>query len=269
MKLIAESGATKSTWILVDNGLELKRFVSLGIRPLAVSEQEIHTILSGVFAYFEKDTFSDLHYFGSGCHNRERAKLMSNFLNAHFAKKCNVNVEGDLVAAALSTLGSKAGVVGILGTGSVGFYWNGNEVEKICGGKGFPFGDEGSGADMGKRLLKFCMNTASSVCAALEVEVGDLSNFHTAAFHAVNPASEFGKLSYFIANHKENEDIQKIIKLSFDDFILDISPLQIYSNQINLVGSIAHYFREEIENQLYKSNWRLDKCHLQAIDFLR
>ena len=45
MIVIAESGSTKTHWVIVDNGKELKTFNSLGINPYTQKPAEIEAII--------------------------------------------------------------------------------------------------------------------------------------------------------------------------------------------------------------------------------
>lgn len=256
MKLIAESGATKAVWILIDNGLETKRFQTEGIRPGITLETKIRAIIKEVELFFKNDNFSDLLFFGSGCFNAKRALLVKNLLFEVFQERCKIVVKSDLEAAAIAVWKDKPGVVGILGTGSVAFFWNGNSVEQICGGKGFKDGDEGGGSDLGKRLIQRLLIEKSKLYNALEAEIGDLNIFSEKAMNADNPAREFAQLSHFIVKNRSNEIIQKLLKEAFESFVEIIEPLKSKGNEIRLVGSVAHIFKDEITAVLETKSWK-------------
>lgn len=259
MKLIAESGATKAVWILMNNGLEIKRIQTEGIRPGITHETKIRAIINEIDLFFEKDIFSELLFFGSGCFNAQRALFVQNLLSEVFQGKCEINVKSDLEAAAIAVLKNKSGVVGILGTGSVAFFWNGNSVEQICGGKGFIDGDEGGGSDLGKRLIHKLSSKKNTLSKALEAEIGDLNKFSEKAMTSANPAREFAQLTYFILKNRSDKTVQIILKEAFESFIETIEPLTSKSNEIRLVGSVASLFKDEITKALEAKSWKL-KC---------
>jgi N-acetylglucosamine kinase-like BadF-type ATPase len=65
-----------------------------------------------------------------------------------------VTVEHDLLGAARASAGTRPGIVCILGTGSNSCLYDGTKLVEYRGGHGYLFGDDGSGADLGKRLMK-------------------------------------------------------------------------------------------------------------------
>ncbi|MEO9256782.1 MAG: hypothetical protein ABI207_00290 [Crocinitomicaceae bacterium] len=256
MKLIAESGATKAVWILMNNGLEIKRIQTEGIRPGITHETKIRAIIKEVDLFFKKDIFSELLFFGSGCFNEERALLVKNLFSEVFQERCKIVVKSDLEAAALALWKDKPGVVGILGTGSVAFFWNGNSVEQICGGKGFKDGDEGGGSDLGKRLIQKLLIEKSELSSALEVEIGDLNIFSEKSMNSDNPAREFAQLTYFMLKNRSDKTVQIILKEAFESYIEIIESLKLKANEIRLVGSVAQIFIDEITKVLEINSWK-------------
>jgi N-acetylglucosamine kinase-like BadF-type ATPase len=262
MKLIAESGATKAVWILIDSGLEIKRFHTEGIRPGITHEMKIRAIIVEVDLFFKKDVFSELLFFGSGCFNEERALFIQNLLSEVVQNKCKISVKSDLEAAALGVWKDKSGVVGIMGTGSIAFFWNGNSVEQICGGLGFKDGDEGGGSDLGKRLIQQLVIEKNDLTEMLEAEIGNLNKFSEKAMLSDNPAREFGQLTYFMLKNRLHKTVQIILKEAFESYLETIEPLKSQGNEIRLVGSIANIFRNEITKGLETNSWK-PTCILQ------
>lgn len=64
-----------------------------------------------------------------------------------------VEVNSDLLGAARALCGHESGIACILGTGSNSCYYNGKNIEQHVSPLGFILGDEGSGADLGRRLV--------------------------------------------------------------------------------------------------------------------
>src|SRR5437899_4639622 len=111
MFLIAESGSTKTDWILIDNHRVLSEFRTDGLNPVHLSAQKISEKIS-----FKKDlinltsSIKELHFFGAGCGNEEGRKKMEGVLTSLFPAS-EIFVENDLMAAAIATCNNEKGIV--------------------------------------------------------------------------------------------------------------------------------------------------------------
>ena len=155
MQLIVDSGGTKSVWVALkkDDGSR-QTFEAPGLQPAVQSEEDISRILDNEFPSSLKALQPEvIHFYGAGCKGKENIRLIREQLKSLWPK-AELHINHDLLAAAKSTLGDKEGVAAIIGTGSSAGYFDG---EKICQQKpalGYILGDEGSGAWIGKKLLK-------------------------------------------------------------------------------------------------------------------
>ena len=146
--LIADSGGTKTDWCLI-NGSHKEFFTTESYHPVNWDTAFKARIKDFWVSY--NCTNIKLHFFGAGCLNKEKSNiLLQEFKSIGFNE---VSVQSDLHAAAMASFGRKKGRIAILGTGSIFFNWNGEEVSEIIGGKGHLLGDEGSGYYFGKLLL--------------------------------------------------------------------------------------------------------------------
>jgi glucosamine kinase len=152
MKLIADSGSTKTNWCLIDNGKPVSYFDTEGFNPYYVNSDYITAaIQSKLPATIAANQISGVSYYGAGCggdknHVVEQA-LKNIFTTATFT------IDSDLLAAARAVLGHSAGFVAILGTGTNSCIYNGEKITHQVDSLGFMLGDEGSGAYIGKKLL--------------------------------------------------------------------------------------------------------------------
>ncbi len=113
--LIADSGSTKTDWLLLKGKDELSRFSTQGINPFMLTESEITTILATELPQLPANVES-IHFYGAGCRGElsaiVKSAIQSLFLTA------NIQVESDLLGAARSVCGNEPGIACILGTGS-------------------------------------------------------------------------------------------------------------------------------------------------------
>lgn len=152
MKLIAESSTTRTDWALVEGTEIVEHAYTTGLNPYFQSRREIsHSIRLELPEVFFRRKLEHVYFYGAGCGNTEKCKIMESSLVAQF--KTPVTVASDLLGAARGLLVREPGLACILSTGSNSCLYNGQEIEKTVAPLGFILGDEGSGAYMGKHMI--------------------------------------------------------------------------------------------------------------------
>ena len=97
--LLADSGATKAEWCLINNGKRRTLFTQ-GISPYFLSTAEIISLLQKELSpQLKKADIGLVHYYGTGCANPENAKSIKKALKSVFPD-ANIHVNTDLMAAA-------------------------------------------------------------------------------------------------------------------------------------------------------------------------
>ncbi|MDX1446890.1 hypothetical protein, partial [Lishizhenia sp.] len=137
------------------------------------------------------------------------------------------------------------------GTGSVGLKYDGNKIIETFGGLGYPQGDEGSGARMGRTLIASYQQQKMSknLAALLTAYQNDLAFSLQADIDTID-RKEIATLSKFLFEHKEEQEVQDLIKRSFQElYESTIKPMQ--TNSISVTGSIAFYFKDELKEFLF------------------
>lgn len=150
--LAADSGASKTDWVLISNGE--RQFVQTeGLNPHLVTPGEfLHILSKELKPNLMGKPIDAIHFFGSGCGSPEKKKNVAGFLGEVFSG-AEIFVKTDLDGAGLALFGSREGIVCILGTGSSAGFFSEGKIIKQMPSLGYPEGDEGSGSDIGKRLL--------------------------------------------------------------------------------------------------------------------
>ena len=174
MILIADSGGTKTDWLLIHSsglrkGEVIATFHTQGITPIHQTPDVIRHILgqelmsqlstfpraklidSGVL---EKPLMSDLEvfFYGSGC-TPAHVPMMKQMLGEVFDPQ-KVEVHSDLMAAARALCQHEEGIACILGTGANSCLYDGNDIVQNTPALGYILGDEGSANHVGRRLLQ-------------------------------------------------------------------------------------------------------------------
>ena len=132
-------------------------FKTAGINPFFQTDDEIRKILSReVLERLPVTDITEVFFYGAGCATPIQCQMISGLLR--YVIGCDqVEVNSDLLGAARALCGHESGIACILGTGSNSCYYNGKNIEQHVSPLGFILGDEGSGADLGRRLVADCL----------------------------------------------------------------------------------------------------------------
>jgi len=153
MRLIAESGSTKTDWALIKGTKVIFQTNTIGFNPLFIKpEQMIQELEQSELKQF-KNSVKDIHFYGAGCSSFDRNKNISSGLSLFFTEAA-VSVDSDLKAACRGLFGNKTGITVILGTGSNAAVYDGVNILKSPPSLGYILGDEGSGNHLGRLLIK-------------------------------------------------------------------------------------------------------------------
>jgi len=256
MILIADSGSTKTDWRLVDNSGKMRAFNTIGLNPIFIDSKGIAEETNKM--NFDKSKVTKVFFYGASCSSELRCDIVKSGLKQTF---CNaaIYVNHDMLAAARSLFKNSEGLVGILGTGSNSCLYDGKNITKQIGGLGFILGDEGSGADLGKRLIKqYMLNNFDKKLKSLFDNEFNLSREQIINFvyKGDNPNRFFAKFAMFISKNRNNKIISDIIKGSFSEYIKlhFLRYNNFYNYKIKLTGSIAYNFKNEIIAEAKKLN---------------
>ena len=248
MKLIADSGSTKTDWVLADGNDVVGRYQTQGINPFHQSEDDILAILRSELAPSIQQTPSTIQFYGSGV-RPELEPVIQRLLSTVFPSAA-VEAHGDLLGAARAVCGYSSGVACILGTGANSGLYDGRQIVSNTPPLGYILGDEGSGAVLGVRLLNALYKgfLPSSLLSAFETETGLSVADVIARVYRQPLANRFlASLSPFVNRHI---DVPEVSQLVVDNFRCFFRRNVVQYNRpdlpVGFVGSIAYYY----ENQL-------------------
>src|SRR6186997_278599 len=98
-KLIADSGATKAEWCLLDNAKK-KTIITQGISPYFLNTQQIaELLLKELKPKLKNSSIDEIYYYGTGCANPANARSVKKALGKVFDGAA-IYVNHDLMAAA-------------------------------------------------------------------------------------------------------------------------------------------------------------------------
>ncbi|MGE5521627.1 MAG: N-acetylglucosamine kinase [Candidatus Dadabacteria bacterium] len=270
--LIADSGATKAEWLLINNGKKKKIFTqgispyfltTTGIRDLV--KEELMKKLNGV-------EIEQLYFYGTGCANPENANSIKKALRSNFPA-AEVTVQTDLMGAARSVCGYEKGVASILGTGSNSCYYNGKRITKNSPGLGYVLGDEGSGAYLGKKVLQYYLydtfdedlrSRFDATYVTTPVEI--LDNVYKKPL----PNRYLASFTLFLAENRGHYMVENIIEDGLNDFFFYhlCKYNEVWKYPVNFVGSVAYGFRDVIKELCSSYEFELGKIIKNPMDGL-
>jgi N-acetylglucosamine kinase-like BadF-type ATPase len=126
MILIADSGSTKTDWVLISPRTK-KEYRTTGINPYFMSKSEIVQILTRTFDTKQRKQIHSVFFYGAGCASPVRKEVVVNAILESFPE-ATVEIDTDLKGTARALFGKNPGIACILGTGSNCGFYDGKDI---------------------------------------------------------------------------------------------------------------------------------------------
>jgi len=271
MILVADSGSSKTDWLLSTPQQEAQQFRTAGLNPYFLTEKEIVKILQEqvpeLIGYAADIT--EIYFFGAGCSSPDRHEIVSNAISQLFPKAF-ISVDSDLLGSAYATCGHEKGLCCVLGTGSNISFFDGEDTHAGKHGLGFVLGDEGSGTWFGKALITdFLYGTMPD-----EVSAKFNNEYHLTrdiviknVYQKAGANSYLASFSRFLSEIRDTEYAQQLLSKGLVEFIeTNIKSYPQYNKyKCNFVGSIAYVFDDELTELCKANGVRVGKIIKQPI----
>jgi glucosamine kinase len=251
IKLIADSGSTKTEWGLLKKGKKTL-FTTQGMSPYFVNAAQIEEIiLNEVFPLLKKNKIDEIYFYGTGCKNPANKKMFKSIFQKLFPG-ATVIVDNDLSGAAKALCGDEKGIACILGTGSNSCYYNGKKIVKNSPGLGFILGDEGSGAYLGKKVIQHYLYNIfdEDLRARFDAKfVTTDTEIIESVYKKSLPNRYLASFATFLAENRGHYMIENIIEDGINDFFYMhiISYRESPKLPIHFTGGIAYGFQEVVK----------------------
>jgi glucosamine kinase len=272
--LIADSGSTKTDWVLLSsNGIE-KEVKTIGFNPYFQTREAIKEELSRVLLPAIKNdikNISKIIYYGAGCSNDENCDLIENSIRGVIPVK-EISVNHDLLAAARALCGNERGIACILGTGSNSCLYDGKDVIENVPSVGYMFGDFGSGACIGKQIVQNYFNRImpQELVDAFEAEGYHREMILVNIYKRSMPSRFLASISTFVAKHSSHPYMNEILEYCFEGFYS--SQVSQYTNatkyQVHFVGSIGYYYQDVLKHVTKRLGYQMGKVIQSPIEGL-
>ena len=250
MKLIAESGSTRTEWALVEDNHLVQRVFTEGLNPFFQTRREIsRSVRLGLPESFFKKKLDQVYYYGAGCSSYEKKNILGASLVAQF--KTPIQVESDLLAAARGLFKCEAGIACILGTGSNSCFYDGKIIVKNVKAAGYILGDEGSGAVLGKLFLADLLKglapkeLANEFHEKFRISVNDVME---SVYNLPFPNRFLGTIAYFLGDYMDKEYVYNLLTNNLRSFFnRNVCQYDYINYPIRFVGSLAYAYPDILQ----------------------
>ncbi len=250
-KLIADSGATKAEWCLI-NGNKTKTVFTQGISPYFLDTAQIAALIQKELKPKLKNVRVDeVFYYGTGCANPKNAASVKKAVKTIFPG-AKIEVNHDLMAAARSLCGKEKGISCILGTGSNSCYYDGKKIVKNSPGLGYVLGDEGSGAYLGKKVIQYYLYGTFDEELRGRFDVTYTTNASEILENVYKkplPNRYLAGFTKFLAENRGHYMIENIIEDGLNDFFFNhlCKYREVWSNPVHFTGGVAFGFKDVLQ----------------------
>lgn len=251
IKLIADSGSSKTEWCLLKNSKKTL-FTTQGMSPYFLNGHQVEEImLKEVFPFLKKNKVDEVYFYGTGCKNPVNTKMFKTVFKKLF-KEAEIVIDNDLSGAAKALCGDEKGIACILGTGSNSCYYNGKKIVKNSPGLGFILGDEGSGAFLGKMVLQHYLYNIfdEDLRARFDAKFVTTENeIIESVYKKPLPNRYLASFTTFLAENRGHYMIENIIEDGINEFFFKhvISYKESPKLPIHFTGGVAFGFQEVVK----------------------
>lgn len=207
--LVVDSGASRCKPLLLSSGgaAEVWDGAELpGLSPLGSTVEEMVSAW-GSCPLFGRGV-ERVYVYGAGCVGGAADERMRVAMRAMTGCE-SVEVSSDLVGACRGAAGRRRGIVCILGTGMNSCLWDGERSVRHVAPLGYLLGDEGSGADLGRCVLRRVLRGADEDLRGL-------------AFALAGVSSEGELLARLYGEAHPNRWLARFARLAADERLCDV-----------------------------------------------
>lgn len=279
--LIVDSGSTKTSWcfafLLDTSSADGARTVTTeGLNPAVMSAEEVEEKIAKALNHclqslsISAADVENVFFYGAGCISG-RAGVVSESIQSILVD-ARIYVADDLLGAARALCGHKAGIACILGTGSNSCLYDGENIVAHTPALGYVLGDEGSGAVLGRKFLNAVLKQTlpENIRKRFLQESGlDMAEVINRVYRSPAPNRFLASMSKYIHGYLDEKEVRDIVVDNFEDFIRN--NILAYGDEfrtINVVGSIAYHYKEQLTEAASRNGFQIGKIIKSPIEGL-
>ena len=212
----------------------------------------------------------NVFFYGAGC-IAGRAGVVSESISSILVD-AKIYVADDLLGAARALCGHKSGIACILGTGSNSCLYDGENIVAHTPALGYVLGDEGSGAVLGRKFLNAVLKQTlpENIRKRFLQESGlDMAEVINRVYRSPAPNRFLASMSKYIHGYLDEKEVRDIVIDNFEDFIRN--NILAYGDEfrtINVVGSIAYHYKEQLTEAASRNGFQIGKIIKSPIEGL-
>lgn len=216
MKLIVESGATKTSWRAICDDGSVRCVQTEGLSPTCLDLEHTQSIVRSAVPQLNPEGrhVDEVFFYGAGLVSPESSAPLAMALEM-WCPMAQLHFYSDILAAARALFGDGSGIVAIMGTGSNScLYENGEIVRNIRPG-GYILGDEGSGVSLGRTFLSDFVKglLPAELEASFVKEFGlDYTQIVRKVYKEPAASAFMASLAPFILSHKDDLYVQELLE---------------------------------------------------------
>lgn len=279
--LIVDSGSTKTSWCFAflpdTKSADGARTVTTeGLNPAVMPAEEVEEKVSKALNHclqslsISAADVDNVFFYGAGC-IAGRTGVVSESISSILVD-AKIHVADDLLGAARALCGHKAGIACILGTGSNSCLYDGKNIVAHTPALGYVLGDEGSGAVLGRKFLNAVLKQTlpENIRKRFLQESGlDMAEVINRVYRSPAPNRFLASMSKYIHGYLDEKEVRDIVIDNFEDFIRN--NILAYGDEfrtINVVGSIAYHYKEQLTEAASRNGFQIGKIIKSPIEGL-
>lgn len=246
MILIADSGSSKLAWRLLHSDGSIGQADGPGFNPYYQPASDLKNTITEHLLPKINEEVRQIFFYGTGVSSPGNVEAVHSTL-ADLFKKANIEISWDLLGAARALCGDEPGIACILGTGSNSCQYDGVNIVHNVPSLGWILGDEGSGANLGKRLVIDYIRGGmpEKLAKQFQTRFGlNRDDILTQVYQREKPSAFLGGFSKYIFQHIKEPYCYKLVYTGFEEFYRNnVMKYENYqSMKVHFTGSVAFYF---------------------------
>ena len=272
MKLIIEAGSTRSQSALLNSsGKVVKRAQTAGINP--VTDPNYKKAVHEIIRHYRGHEIVSTYHYGSGCiSDTVNGGLKYEYANNFSISESSIIVKDDLIGSALSSCQHEPGIIVICGTGSISSYYDGYQLMGKIASGGYLIGDEGSGYDLGHRLMKRYIRQllSASEQSLIQKTINLTPQELITHLYTINNVRRYMAQQCVLLQKMNERTRHEIISASFDSMYRHLikSLYEKHQKPVHFVGSVGYHFQGHLKELLKKNNILAGSFQASAIEGL-
>lgn len=262
MNIIADSSSTRTQWAITDGKRIVESAITSELNPFFLTRREIsHIIRLELPEVFFRRRWKHIFFYGAGCANQEKNKMVSSSLIAQF--KTPATVESDLLGAARGLWVRRRGLACILSTGANSCIYDGENIERKTTSGGYILGDEGSNAYLGKLLVSDVLKLLApqdlieKFYARFNTNADEIMDLIYSHPHANRTLASY---SQFLAENIQHPYCYDLVYRGFKDFFTrNLAAFGTPDLPLGFVGKTGVTYRSILEKAAAENGFNIEK----------